>query len=216
MTRGKFITIEGTEGAGKSTVIKFVNAFLTKENIKVILTREPGGTKLAEEIRHILLHPQSSEFIQPETELLLMFAGRNQHIHNYILPALQTGNWVVSDRFIDASYAYQGGGRGINTHFIKSLDKYVVGNLYPDLTLLLDVPPDVGASRAEERGGLKDRIEHEKIDFFVRVREGYLDRAQQDPKRIKVIDASLALSEVQRQITHVLTEFMKQLQETKS
>lgn len=210
MKRGTFITIEGTEGAGKSTALQFIQSYLTKAGKEVVVTREPGGTVVAEEIRKILLHPMNSETIQPETELLLMFAGRAQHISRCILPALQSGKWVISDRYIDASYAYQGGGRGIDFYHIKALDKLVVGNFYPDLTLLLDVPAEIGFARAEKRSPIRDRIEQEKIDFFLRVRSVYLDRAKQDPNRIKIIDASLALPVVQANIGKALDTFIKQ------
>lgn len=208
MKRGKFITIEGTEGAGKSTALQFIKDYLVKADLEIIVTREPGGTAVAEEIRKILLYPMNSETLQPETELLLMFAGRAQHISRCILPALQSGKWVVSDRYIDASYAYQAGGRGMDLYHIKALDKLVVGNLYPDLTLLLDVPAEIGFARAEQRNTIRDRIEQEKLDFFYRVRSVYLERAKQDPKRIKIIDASLALPAVQANIRKALDDFM--------
>lgn len=208
MTRGKFITIEGTEGAGKSTALQFIKDYLLRINKDVVMTREPGGTEIAEEIRKVLLYPASNEKIFPETELLLMFAGRAQHINHCILPALQSGKWVVSDRYIDASYAYQGGGRGLDKNKIKVLDEQVVGEHYPDLTLLLDIPADMGFARTEKRGSQKDRIEQEKIDFFDRVRNTYLERAKQEPKRIVVIDASLSLPEVQKQISKALDAFL--------
>jgi dTMP kinase len=208
MIRGKFITIEGTEGAGKSTALHHIQTYLAKTNNDILLTREPGGTELAEEIRKVLLHPASTETMAPETELLLMFAGRAQHISQCILPALKAGKWLVSDRYIDASYAYQGGGRGIDSHQIETLDNLIVGNLYPDLTLLLDVPADLGLARTETRGSQKDRIEQERIDFFIRVRNVYLARAKQDPNRIKIIDASQSLPLVQDQMSRVLDAFM--------
>lgn len=208
MTCGKFITIEGTEGAGKSTALQFIKAYLLRANKDVVMTREPGGTEMAEEIRKVLLYPASSEKMTPETELLLMFAGRAQHISHCILPALQSGKWVVSDRYIDASYAYQGGGRGLDINKIKILDEQIVAGHYPDLTLLLDIPADLGFARTEKRGSQKDRIEQEKIDFFDRVRNTYLERAKQEPKRIVVIDASLALPQVQKQISETLDAFL--------
>ncbi len=208
MKEGKFITIEGTEGAGKSTALQFIQDYLIQANKQVVLTREPGGTEIAEEIRKILLHSSPQEKMQPETELLLMFAGRAQHIQTCIIPALSAGKWVVSDRYIDASYAYQGGGRGMDWQQIKTLDQLVVKNSHPDLTLLLDIPAELGCARAEKRGAPKDRIEQEKIDFFVRVRNAYLERAKHDPKRIKVIDASRELSAVQVQMRRVLDEFL--------
>ena len=158
MMRGKFITLEGTEGAGKSTARLFIMNYLEKAGLKVVVTREPGGTDIAEAIRNVLLHRASDEIMLSETELLLMFAGRAQHIHHRIKPALQSGKWVLSDRYIDASYAYQGGGRGLSLAFIKALDKEIVGDWYPDLTILLDVPAEIGMARAESRGGSKDRI----------------------------------------------------------
>ncbi|VVC75914.1 Thymidylate kinase [Aquicella siphonis] len=209
MMQGKFISIEGTEGAGKSTALQFIKQYLTKNNIDVVWTREPGGTELAEEIRRLVLHPMSFEEIEPETELLLMFAARAQHMKKYILPALNSGKWVATDRFIDASYAYQGGGRGIAMDYITMLDKWIVGSTYPQLTLLLDIAPHQGFERAEKRGTDKDRIEQEKMDFFVRVRDVYLERAKQDPERIKVIDASVPLFAVENQIRDVLDEFIK-------
>jgi dTMP kinase len=205
--QGKFITIEGSEGAGKSTAIQYLRSLLANSATDVIFTREPGGTAMAEEIRNVLLYPKSDEVMNPETELLLMFAGRAQHLHHCILPALQTGKWVVSDRYVDASYAYQGGGRGLSMQFIQALDNMVVGRYYPDLTLLLDVPAALGFTRTEKRSAPRDRIEQEKLDFFERVRQVYLDRAKADPKRIKIIDASQSLDAVQTQIGDVLKQF---------
>ncbi len=208
MKRGQFITIEGTEGAGKSTAMTFISDFLHAAGRDVVKTREPGGTEIAEQIRNVLLHTPANERMQPETELLLMFAGRAQHIAACIEPALIAGKWVVSDRFVDASYAYQGAGRGIDTQYIATLDKMVVGKHYPNLTLLLDVPAEMGFSRAVKRNATRDRIEQEKIDFFERVRNAYLARAKADPKRIKVIDASLSVDQVQDQIANCLLEFV--------
>lgn len=209
MALGKFITIEGTEGAGKSTALQFIKEYLLKANIDVVWTREPGGTEFAEEIRRLILHPMSDEIVEPETELLLMFAGRAQHMKINILPALQSGKWVASDRFIDASYAYQGGGRGIEMHYIEMLDQWIVGNHYPQLTILLDIDPDIGFERAEKRGTDKDRIEQEKMEFFYRVRHAYLQRAKANPDRIKVVDANVPLYGVENQIRDILDQFMK-------
>ncbi len=208
MSQAKFITIEGIEGAGKSTVIQFVKTFLINAGIEPFLTREPGGTPLAEALRNLLLQTESNEEIQPTTELLLMFAGREQHIKQRILPHLQAGQWVVSDRYIDASYAYQGGGRQMDTRLIAYLDKYIVGHTYPNLTLLLDISPELGFERADKRSAGRDRIEKEKIDFFRRVREAYLQRAQQDPTRIKIINAALTLKEVEQQVAAALNELL--------
>jgi dTMP kinase len=208
-TAGKFISLEGIEGAGKSTALNFIKNYLLALHHEVVLTREPGGTELAEQLRNIALHPISTEEITPQTELLLMFAGRAQHLKHCILPALTAGKWVVSDRFIDATYAYQGGGRGMDQDEIHKLDKWIVNQTYPDLTLLLDIDPVIGFERAEKRGKGRDRIEQEKLDFFVRVRQAYLLRAQQDPSRIKVIDAAQPLLAVEKQIKEVLDRVIK-------
>lgn len=211
MTRGKFISIEGTEGAGKSTAVDFIRSYVEQAKHPIVVTREPGGTDIAEEIRRVVLHRVNDEVMQPETELLLMFASRAQHIHKIISPALNAGSWVLCDRFIDASYAYQGGGRGISMDFIAELDRYVVNRLYPELTFLLDLPVEVGMSRAERRNMGKDRIEKEKIDFFNRVRQTYLERAECDPERIKIIDASNSIEAVKQQIHGVLDTFFKKV-----
>lgn len=211
MHRGKFISIEGVEGAGKSTVLQFVDTHLRHAGIRAAFTREPGGTDLAEKIRNVLLHPDTDEIIQPKTELLLMFAGREQHIKQRIIPWLESGKWVVSDRYIDATYAYQGGGRGMDLQFIKDLDQHIVNGLYPDLTLLLDLPPELGFQRTANRSAGKDRIEQEKIDFFERVRAAYLQRANQFPQRIKIIDASKEFAEVEQQVAAALDTFISGL-----
>ena len=205
---GKFITIEGTEGAGKSTAMTYIRSLLATLQHEVIFTREPGGTEIAEEIRKVLLFPAAQEKMNADTELLLMFASRAQHLNACIVPALQSGKWVVSDRYVDASYAYQGGGRGISMQMIKALDHLIVGAHYPDLTVLLDVPADVGFARTDKRAGTRDRIEQEKMDFFERVRQVYLERAKQDTARIKIIDASQPLASVQAQIKHVFNTFI--------
>jgi len=207
MKRGQFITVEGTEGAGKSTALRFICDKLQEAGIDFVQTREPGGTEIAEKIREVLLSTYR-EKMQTITELLLMFAGRAQHLATVIEPALAAGKWVVSDRFVDASYAYQGAGRGAEIQYIKRLDEIIVGQQYPSLTLLLDVPAAVGYSRIEKRSDVRDRIEQEKMDFFDRVRNAYLERAKSDPERIKVIDASLMLPEVQNQIITQLKAFM--------
>ncbi|HVE44398.1 MAG TPA: dTMP kinase [Gammaproteobacteria bacterium] len=204
---GCFMTLEGTEGAGKSTAMAFIQSYLTQVGKTVVITREPGGTALAEEIRNVLLHPKSAETMCSQTELLLMFAARAQHIQTCIIPALSAGKWVVSDRFVDASYAYQGGGRGMSMEQIEIMDKLVVSQCYPQLTLLLDLPVEVGFARAEKRSHQKDRIEEEHRDFFTRVRKVYLKRAEQYPDRIKVINANASLSEVNAQLERVLHQF---------
>lgn len=209
ITRGKFITVEGTEGAGKSTALQYIQEHLQKANVDITVTREPGGTALAEEIRDFLLHPKSSELITAEAELLLMFASRAQHIVQCIEPALLAGRWVVSDRYVDATYAYQGGGRGIDFSQIKMLDKMVVDELYPDLTFLFDLPAELGSQRTKMRGLEKDRIEQEKIDFFERVRNAYLERAKEDPKRIKIIDATQSVAAVKMEVCGLLDELLE-------
>lgn len=207
MMRGKLISIEGSEGAGKSTAVQFIKEYLTDLHKDIILTREPGGSAIAEEIRKIILQPHVNEAMIAETELLLMFASRAQHIHHCIAPALSAGKWVICDRYIDASYAYQGGGRLVDINKIQALDHWVVSGLYPDLTILLDIPVDLGLLRAEKRGSQKDRIEGEQLDFFIRVRNEYLKRAEHEPNRIRIIDASLDFKLVQEQIRELLDEF---------
>jgi dTMP kinase len=202
MKRGRFITLEGGEGVGKSTNLQYIQQLLLEQQLDVVVTREPGGTELAEKIRQLLLETHA-ETITEKAELLLVFAARAQHIQHVILPALQQGRWVLSDRFTDATYAYQGGGRGMDTQTIAWLESSVQGDLRPDLTLLLDAPLDIGMSRAQKRGKL-DRFESEQRDFFERVRQAYLKRAGQDQQRYKIIDAGLRLNEVQLQIKQAL------------
>jgi dTMP kinase len=202
MKRGRFITLEGGEGVGKSTNLQYIQQLLLEQQLDVVVTREPGGTELAEKIRQLLLETHA-ETITEKAELLLVFAARAQHIQHVILPALQHGRWVLSDRFTDATYAYQGGGRGMDTQTIAWLESSVQGDLRPDLTLLLDAPLDIGMSRAQQRGKL-DRFESEQRDFFERVRQAYLKRAGQDQQRYKIIDAGLRLNEVQLQIKQAL------------
>ena len=189
----RLVTLEGGEGAGKSTVLAALRDTLSAAGHDVVCTREPGGTPLAEQIRDLLLDPRHEPPAQ-ETELLLMFAARAQHVRETVLPALARGAWVLSDRFTDASYAYQGGARGGDVQFIAELERRVVG-IEPGLTLLLDVPVQVGLSRMRGRGDA-DRIESEREDFFERVRTAYLGRAQAHPERFRLIDASQALEVV--------------------
>ena len=189
----RLVTLEGGEGAGKSTVLAALRDTLSAAGQDVVCTREPGGTPLAEQIRDLLLDPRHEPPAQ-ETELLLMFAARAQHVRETVLPALARGAWVLSDRFTDASYAYQGGARGGDVQFIAELERRVVG-IEPGLTLLLDVPVQVGLSRMRGRGEA-DRIESEREDFFERVRTAYLGRAQAHPERFRLIDASQALEVV--------------------
>ena len=202
MQKGKFITIDGVEGAGKSTQIDFICSHLAKRNIKVVLTREPGGTELGEKIRDLLLSTETKS-MHSDTELLLMFAARNEHIKTKIMPTLEQGHWVLSDRFTDASYAYQGGGRGLDMARIAQLENWVLQDFIPDMTLLLDVPVELGMSRVASRGE-KDRIELEEMDFFERVRQSYIDRSVQFPQRIKLIDSSKDMPHTSAQIQNIL------------
>ena len=211
---GVFLSLEGIEGVGKSTAVKFIQRYLTDVKQDFIVTREPGGTMIAEQIRQLLLAPNADEVMAPETELLLMFASRAQHLATLIIPALKSGKWVVCDRFVDASYAYQGGGRTIDIKQIEELEKWVVGKSKPSATILLDAPPKVGLTRAKNRGA-QDRIEQEKVDFFERVRETYLGRAEQDPKRFHIIDATKPLIAVQAEIKDLLDRLIAEKQGAK-
>ena len=202
MQRGKFITIDGVEGAGKSTQITFICDYLKAKGVNVILTREPGGTDVGEKIRTLLLSNSTGK-MHADTELMLMFAARNEHIQNKIMPALKQGDWVLSDRFTDASYAYQGGGRGLDVERIAQLEQWVLQDFTPDMTLLLDAPVEIGMSRVESRGK-KDRIELEATDFFNRVRQAYIDRSEQFPDRIKLIDSSQTVEHTKQQIKVIL------------
>lgn len=193
MRHPRFISLEGGEGAGKTTVLGALRGALQADAFDVVTTREPGGTPLAERIRGLLLAVDDAarETLAPETELLLMFAARVQHVRETILPALQRGAWVISDRFTDSSYAYQGGGRGIPVDLIRELERSVV-RVKPGLTLLLDVGVNEGRQRAQGRGTSPDRIERERDDFFERVRTTFLARAAADPQRFRVVDAGRA------------------------
>ena len=203
MSNGLFITLEGGEGVGKSTNMAFIAQFLSDNNIEFIQTREPGGTELAERVRGLLLTKNETENWCDMAELLLMFAARAQHIDQLVKPALVAGKVVLCDRFTDATYAYQGGGRGLNKSHIVQLERLVQGVLRPDLTLLLDAPLEVGMARAAQRSEL-DRFEVEKSSFFERVRDAYLERAEQHPERFAIINAAKSLPEVQQQLHDVL------------
>jgi len=196
---GKFITLDGVDGAGKSTHLGFVADWLRQQGREVIVTREPGGTPLGETLRELLLHRD----MDADTELLLMFAARQEHLARLILPALARGAWVLSDRFTDASYAYQCGGRGIAVERIAALEAWVQRGFAPDLTLLFDVPPEVAEAR-RSAARAADRFEREADSFFNRVRQAYLDRAQADPKRIRVLDARHSIAELQTEISQLL------------
>jgi dTMP kinase len=195
--RGRFVTVEGVEGVGKSTNVTFVAATIEAAGHTVRVSREPGGTALAEAVRQLLLAPGSQ--IDPLAELLLVFAARADHLRQVIEPALAAGEWVVCDRFTDASYAYQGGGRGLPEATIAALESLVQGALRPDLTLLLDAPPAVTDERLRQRAPA-DRFELEAAAFFARVRAAYLDRARREPDRIRVIRTDRSLAEVQREL----------------
>ena len=202
--RGLFITVEGGEGVGKSTNIAFMQQVLEAKGLDVIVTREPGGTPLAEEIREVLIKNREEKVVS-ETELLLMFAARAQHLYQKILPALEKGQCVISDRFTDATYAYQSGGRGVSAEKVALLETFVQGDTRPDITFLFDAPIEIGMSRAQKRGSL-DRFEEEETSLFNRVRDNYLQRASQEPERFKIIDASQSLEVVQADLKARLLE----------
>ncbi len=201
-THARFVSLEGGEGAGKSTVLSALRAFLSARGEEVVSTREPGGTPLAEQIRALLLDPHH-EPPAVETELLLMFAARAQHVREVILPALRRGAWVISDRFTDSSYAYQGAGRGLDAAFIADLEERVVG-IAPAMTLLLDIGVAPGRERARGRDTDPDRIEREQDQFFERVREGFLARAGAEPGRFRIVDATQSVEAVAAQaVSHL-------------
>jgi dTMP kinase len=203
---GLFITVEGGEGVGKSTNMAFLEGYLRGQGVDLVVTREPGGTRLGEDIREMLLQVRDEQ-VCPMTELLLIFAARAQHINERIEPALAAGKWVLCDRFTDATYAYQSGGRGVDVDIVQRLEALVQGSLRPDYTLLLDAPVSTGMARARGRGEL-DRFEQEALDFFERVRETYLQLAQDSTGRYRIIDASVSLEAVQRQLTAVCQELL--------
>ncbi|MGO1692466.1 MAG: dTMP kinase [Marinobacter sp.] len=209
IVRGRFITFEGTEGVGKSTQI--ANAADTLKNLGVdcMVTREPGGTPMAEAIRELLLAPRD-ESVNELTELLLMFAARAQHLHTYILPALEKGQWVLCDRFTDATFAYQGGGRGVPSEQIALLENLVQGDVRPDHVVLLDAPVETGMARAKQRGEL-DRFEQETVSFFQRIRDTYLARAAIEPARYNIVDASASLEQVSARISELMCKFQSDL-----
>ncbi len=205
---GKFISIEGIEGAGKSTQIAFIESYLTAQNKAVVLSREPGGTALGEQIRSLLLTPRD-EGISDDAELLLMFAARAEHIAQVIRPALARGDWVICDRFVEATFAYQGGGRGIAPRRITQIADWTLQGLTTDLTLLFDLPVALGLSRVASRNEATDRFEQEKADFFEKVRANYLSQAHAEPNRIKIIDASHSLEKVQQSVATELNHLLE-------
>lgn len=206
---GLFITLEGPEGAGKSTNRDYLAALLREHGVGVVLTREPGGTPLAERIRELLLAP-ADEPMASDTELLLVFAARAQHLQQVVRPALARGAVVLCDRFTDATYAYQGGGRGVPAERIALLEDFVQGALRPDLTLVFDLPVEVGLARAAARGRL-DRFEQERLEFFEAVRSTYLQRAAQSPERYRVLDAAQPLDAVQQRIAGLLPQLLERI-----
>ena len=202
---GKFITLEGIEGVGKTSNLNFIREQLEAAGHDCIVTREPGGTNLGESLRELLLS-HSDENMSPDAELLMMFAARAEHLAKVIRPALEAGKTVLCDRFTEATYAYQGGGRQLDVGKISDLETWVQGDLRPDLTVVLDAPVEVGRARAGQRSA-PDRIEKERDDFFQRVREAYIDLSKQHPHRICLIDASVELEAVQQQIQDKLVEY---------
>ncbi|MES2349264.1 MAG: dTMP kinase [Pseudomonadota bacterium] len=200
---GKFITFEGIDGAGKSTHIAFVGDYIKARGMALVSSREPGGTPLGEKLRDLVLH----EKMHLETEALLMFASRREHIAQVIAPALHSGAWVISDRFTDASFAYQGGGRGMDLAKLEALEQWVHPHLQPDLTLLFDVPLEVARARLDATRSL-DKFEQEKADFFAATRNEYLRRAAQFPERFRVIDSTQTIAEIQTQIGAILDELL--------
>lgn len=203
----RFITLEGGEGAGKSTSLAFIRDYFASRGLPLVVTREPGGTPLAEQVRELLLQKRD-EAVAPDAELLLMFAARAQHIAGLIRPALARGEWVLCDRFTDATYAYQGGGRGLSMARIAELESLVQGGLRPGLTLLLDLPVAEGLARAEARAE-KDRFESEREEFFERVRAAYRARAAAEPGRFRVIDASRPIPAVQAALAAALDAWLE-------
>ncbi len=205
--RGKFITIDGGEGVGKSTNRSYLAEALRSCGVSLKLTREPGGTELGERLRDLLLSTEGDAPV-PTAELLMIFAARAQHLEKVIAPALAAGEWVLCDRFTDATFAYQGAGRGLDAEFISALEALVQDGQQPDLTVILDVDPEIGMQRAVARGEL-DRFEREALPFFRRVREAYLARAKLVPSRYRVIDAGQPLEQVERDLTRVVMDLMQ-------
>jgi dTMP kinase len=203
--RGLFISIEGVEGAGKSTQLNNIKHYLESIGKAVLVTREPGGTELGEHIRSLLLTPSDSP-MAIDTELLLMFAARAEHVNKVINPALERGEWVISDRFTDATYAYQGGGRGIDVDRISQLAEWTLQGMQPDLTLLFDLPVEIGQQRVISRNEGIDRFEQEKVDFFYKIRTAYLELARTHSRRIKVIDSSRTVDVIEQELIALLSK----------
>ncbi len=207
--RGRFITLEGVEGAGKSTALETIAEIIRGHGVPLHVTREPGGTPLGERIRNLLLDRDQQDMVQ-DTETLLVFAARAQHLSQVILPRLEEGTWVLSDRFTDATYAYQGAGRGTDLARIAELEQWVQQGFGPDLTLLLDLPVEIGLQRASARGE-PDRFERESADFFRAVRDCYLERAASAPNRFRIIDASLPIEQVQEALRQTLQQWLARI-----
>jgi dTMP kinase len=205
---GKFISIEGIEGAGKSTQLAFINDYLSSKGKSLVVTREPGGTEVSEEIRDLLLKPRS-QGMDVNTELLMMFAARAEHVAQKIKPAIARGDWVISDRFVDATFAYQGGGRGIDVERIQQLADWTLQGLKTDLTIVFDLSVELSQERVTSRNEGKDRFEQEKATFFERIRQSYIDRSLLEPNRVKVIDASQTIEQVQQQLTTILDKLLE-------
>ncbi len=207
--RGRFITFEGIEGAGKSSQISPLADWLKSQGLRVVVTREPGGSPIAERIRALLLDPGNAG-MDPTTELLLVFAARAEHLARVIVPALEAGDWVLCDRFTDASFAYQGGGRGLDPARIGALEELVQGALRPDLTLVFDLPPTLGLARARARAAadraIADRFESERLDFFAAARAVYLERAAARPARYRILDAARPLAEVTAAVREAVSQ----------
>jgi len=207
VNKPRLITLEGSEGAGKTTALKTIRKILDEWGVEYICTREPGGEPTAEKIRNILLN---SDHLHAKTELLLMFASRNEHIQNVIKPALSEGKWVVSDRYVDASYAYQGGGRELGFDIVKWMDEFIVGDVQADFTILMDIEPEIGLQRIKNRGQA-DRIEQESLVFFKRITQAYREKAKLEPCRYSVIDASKSIKQVKLSIQQAFTKQKSQL-----
>ena len=198
--RGKFITLEGIDGAGKTTHLAWLAGFLRERGMTLTVTREPGGTPMGERLREMML--DRAQELRPETEALLMFAARREHMDRVIIPALEAGSWVLCDRFTDATYAYQSGGSGVPWECIAMLEKWIQGGFQPDVSILFDVPADVGRERSRH-ARTPDRFEQEELSFHQRVRDAYLRRAREHPERIRVIDARGEVSEVRKQLEEI-------------
>ena len=208
MIRGKFISLEGIEGAGKTTVARSLATWLSAKGLHVKVTREPGGTPLAERVREAVLKP-SEESMSPLAETLLMFAARSIHLENLIRPTLGRGNWIVCDRFTDATRAYQGAGRGVDRELIEHLAREVHRGLSPDRTIVLDLPVAVGLERVKLRGGAADRFDEERHYFFEKVRNAYLEIARSEPARVRIVNASLDLEEVKIQLYNAVADLVE-------